>query len=407
MKFVIAGASAAGINAAKALRQLDPGADITMVSKDDRIYSRCIMHHHLKGKRTLDQLNFVVPNFITDNNIKWLKDTAVTKLDAAKNELSLSDGSQLAYDKLLLATGSSTFFPGGIKNLNDAKSGVIGFRNIDDCVKIKDLASDPKVNNIVVLGAGLVGIDVIEGLLGFGKNIALVEASTHMLNKQLDMRAARAYEQAFTIAGVKQYFGTMAVELELDAAYAVKQVVLSSGARLPCELFIVTSGVRPNVDFLEGSGVVYDEKGLVFDKFGKTSVDNVYGAGDISGRSPIWPAAVKEGIIAAYNMLGRPLEQTDFFASKSTMNFLNIATMSLGIPEPPDSSYNVEIDFDDKGNYKKILHKDGEIKGAILQGDLSYSGILTQLIKEKINVSRVKKPLFKVDYSDFFGEFNF
>jgi NAD(P)H-nitrite reductase large subunit len=335
------------------------------------------------------------------------QNTAKTVIDSAKNEVLLSDGSNVSYDKLLLAAGSSTAFPQAIKNLDKAQGGAVGFRNIEDAFTIKKLAADPNVKNIVVLGAGLVGIDVVEGLLGFDKNIFLVEAYGYMLNRQLDMRASRAYEQAFTLAGVKQYYGTLVTELELDSASAVRQAQLSSGFKLPCDLFVVTSGIRSNVAFLEGSGVAFDNKGLIFDKFGKTNVDNIFGAGDISGRSPIWPAAVKEGIIAAYNMSGKSLEQTDFFVSKSTMNFLGIATMSLGMPEPPDSSYNVEIDCDDKGSYKKIIHKDEEISGAIVQGDLSYVGILTQLMREKIDISRVKKPLFKIDYSDFFGEFVF
>jgi len=407
MKYVIVGASAAGLNAAKTLRRLDSGADITIVSKDESIYSRCIMHHYLKGKRNLEQLNFVGSNFVTGNNINWLKGAEVTKVDTDRNELSLSNGQNIPYDKLLLAAGSSTIFPRAIKNLDTAQSGVIGFRNPEDALAIKKLVADAKVNNIVVLGAGLVGIDVIEGLLGFGKNVFLVESASHMLNRQLDMRAAQAYEQAFTIAGVKQFYGTLVTELELDSNNAVRQVQLSSGVRIPCDLFIVTSGVRPNVAFLEGSKVTVDNSGLTFDKFGKTNIDNIYGAGDISGRSPIWPAAVKEGIIAAYNMAGILLEQTDFFASKSTMNFLDITTMSLGLPEPPDSSFSVETEFGSKSNYKKIIHKNGEIEGAIVQGDLSYVGILTQLIREQIDITKVKKPLFKIDYSDFFGEFEF
>ena len=407
MKYVIVGASAAGINAAKTLRQLNSDADITIVSKDESVYSRCIMHHYIKGKRELGQLSFVGSGFMEENNINWLKGAEVTKVNTDKNEITLSNGKNVAYSKLLLAAGSSTMFPRQIANLGAARSGVIGFRNIDDAVAIKNLAQGSAVQNIVVMGAGLAGIDVVEGLLGFGKNISIAESSSHMLNRQLDIRAARAYEQAFTFAGVKQYYGTKITELVLGQDDAVKQVELSSGVRIPCDLFIVASGVVPNVAFLEGSAVEFDNRGLVFDKFGKTNIDNIYGAGDISGRSPIWPAAVKEGIIAAYNMVGKPLEQTDFFASKSTMNFLGIASMSLGIPEPPDSSYNIETESDNKGNYKKIIHKDGEIKGAIVQGDLSYAGILTQLIREQIDVTRVRKPLFRVDYSDFFGEFIF
>ena len=78
--------------------------------------------------------------------------------------------------------------------------------------------------------------------------------------------------------------------------------------------------------------------------------------------------------------------------------------MSLGINTPPDETYSVTTEEDGEGNYKKIIHKEGKIYGAIIQGDLSYAGVLTQLIRRKIDVSKVKKPLFNIDYSDFFNE---
>ncbi|MDR0569514.1 MAG: hypothetical protein LBG87_09965 [Spirochaetaceae bacterium] len=94
---------------------------------------------------------------------------------------------------------------------------------------------------------------------------------------------------------------------------------------------------------------------------------------------------------------------TDFFASKSAMYFLGIRTLSLGIHTPQDDAFSVEIE-DNGTNYKKVVHKDGKIYGAIIQGDLSYAGILTQLIREGIDISRVKKPLYRIDYSDFFTQ---
>jgi NAD(P)H-nitrite reductase large subunit len=121
----------------------------------------------------------------------------------------------------------------------------------------------------------------------------------------------------------------------------------------------------------------------------------------VSGTSPIWPAAVKEGIIAASNMVGVPRKMTDFFASKSTMNFLGIPSMSLGDVNPEEGSCSVEI-RDTGDSYKKIVHQDGKITGAILQGDLAYGGILQQLIARNIDITKVKKPIFDVDYSDFF-----
>lgn len=398
MNYVVVGASAAGVNGVKYIRQLEPDANITLISKDEHIYSRCILHHYLEGIRDIKALEFVEDGFIEKNNINWIKGVSVEKIEPKQKELILSDGRTVSYDKVLLATGASTFFP-PVKNLNDAKN-VFGLRNLDDAIEIKEKAQYAK--NIVVMGAGLVGIDALTGLLHYGKNLTLVEFKGHMLSIQLDKRAAKTYQDAFTNEGVTQYYDTAVQEVIMDETGAVKALALSNGLIIDCDFLIVATGVRSNVAFLQDSGIECDRFGLIFDEYGRTSDESVYGAGDISGRNPIWPAAVKEAIIAATNMCGHKRELTDFFASKSTMNFLHIPTMSLGTPEPADETYKVEIEEDGQGNYKKIIHKDGVIYGALIQGDLSYSGVLTQLIREKINIDKVERSIFKIDYSDFF-----
>ena len=398
MNYVVVGASAAGVNGVKYIRQLEPDANITLISKDEHIYSRCILHHYLEGIRDIKALEFVEDGFIEKNNINWIKGVGVEKIEPKQKELILSDGRTVSYDKVLLATGASTFFP-PVKNLNDAKN-VFGLRNLDDAIEIKEKAQYAK--NIVVMGAGLVGIDALTGLLHYGKNLTLVEFKGHMLSIQLDKRAAKTYQDAFTNEGVTQYYDTAVQEVIMDETGTVKALALSNGLIIDCDFLIVATGVRSNVAFLQDSGIECDRFGLIFDEYGRTSDESVYGAGDISGRNPIWPAAVKEAIIAATNMCGHKRELTDFFASKSTMNFLHIPTMSLGTPEPADETYKVDIEEDGQGNYKKIIHKDGVIYGALIQGDLSYSGVLTQLIREKINIDKVEKSIFKIDYSDFF-----
>lgn len=398
MNYVIVGASAAGINAIKTLRHMQPDATLTLISKDEHIYSRCILHRFISGERDMNGIGFVEEDFINAYRINWIKGVELTKINTEKQELNLCNGEVVTYDKVLLATGSRTFFP-PITNLQEANN-VVGLRTLDDAQLIKEKATSAK--NIVVMGAGLVGIDVISGLLDFDVNLTLVEFKGYMLSMQLDKRAAETYEAAFATRGVEQHFDVAMEEVMVDEAGAIKEVKLSNDTILPCDLLIVAAGVRSNVSYLEGSDVTTDKFGLVFNELGETNVANVYGAGDVSGQMPIWPVAVKEGIIAASNMAGKKLALTDFFASKSTMNFLDVATLSLGVPEPADNTYKVDIQEDDSGNYKKIIHKDGVIYGAIIQGDLSYAGILTQLIKEQINIKKVKKPIFEIDYSDFF-----
>lgn len=400
MKYVVLGASAAGISGARRLRELDASAEITLISTDEHIYSRCILHHYIEGIRDLNKLQFVPADFIEANRIHWLKGEAAVKVDTDRKIVTTSTGKEVTFDKLLIATGSYVFFPPipGLKEANNA----IGFHDLDECEAIMQRAKT--ANNVVIMGAGLVGIDAASGLLHLGKSVTIVEMRDRMLSIQLDHKAASSYEKAFAQKGVKQLYSVGAKELILDENNAITAIKLNSDEVIPCDLLIVASGVRANVGFLEGSGIEVDRFGLVIDPLGQTSHPDVYGAGDVTGRNPIWPVAVKEGIVAASNMAGQTKEMTDFFASKSTMNFLNIPTMSLGLAQPENpEDYNIEIEEDDKGNYKKIVHKDGKIYGAILQGDLAYSGILTQLIRNNIDVSKVKKPLFKIDYSDFFN----
>ena len=399
MAYVVVGASAAGINAAKTLREINKDIEIILVSKDEHVYSRCILHHFLDGRRNIDDLDFSPAEFFEKYDVKWIKGVEVTAIDTKEKKLKLDNGENLYYEKVLLATGASSFLP-PIENLRTANN-VIGLRNLDDAIKIKEIA--PKVNNIIILGAGLVGVDAMAGLLDYDAKVTMIEMGDRILPLQLDHYAANVYIERLKEEGVDFRFNVRAEKVIVDENNNPVAIKLNTGEEVPGELIIACTGVRSNVGFLEGSGIECDKFGLIFNPKGETNVKEVYGAGDISGRNPIWPTAVKEGLIAANNMCDKEIYMEDFFGSKNTMNFCGVATMSLGTVIKPDDTYKEAVEVKGK-DYKKIIHKDGVIYGAIVQGDLSYVGILTQIIKDKINVDRVKKSIFQIDYSDFFNE---
>lgn len=404
-KYVVIGSSAAGINGIRELRKYDREAEIVLISKDRDIYSRCILHEYLAGKRSIERLRFVEKDFESLYNVIWKKGVEAVGLDREAKEVLLRDlddpekTAREKYDRLLIATGSHTFFP-PIKNMAGSPN-MIGFRNIDDIEVLKEAAKTRK--NIVVLGSGLVGIDCATGFLELGVKVVLCDFAGWLLNRQLDQEAAQAYIDAFAARGVEQHYGVGVSEVQINDKHEITAVVLSDGSVIPCDFFVVTAGVRSNVEFLQDSGLELSRFGLVYDETGRTSDPDIYGAGDVSGLSPIWPVAVKEGMVAAANMAGVPEKMTDFFASKSTMRFLGISTMSLGNVNPDPGDEAVRVETFRKGDvYKKIVHKDGKIIGALLQGDLAYGGVLQQMIARQIDVRRVKKPLFDIDYSDFF-----
>lgn len=398
MAYVVVGASAAGINGARTLREYNKDAEIILISKDEHVYSRCILHHYLDGRRTVEDLDFTPREFFDKYNIKWIKGKEVTKIKPEEHSVTLDDGQEIKYEKILLATGAYSFIP-PIENLREANN-VVGLRDLEDALKIKEVAN--KVKNVVVLGGGLVGIDALAGIIDYDINLSLVEMGDRILPLQLDKYAANRYERLLEYRGVNLKFGVKAEKLIVDDNKNPVALRLNTGEEIPCELVIACTGVRSNVKFLEGTSVTCDKFGVIINEKGETDAKDVYAAGDISGRNPIWPTAVKEGIIAASNMSGKVAFMNDFFGSKNTMSFLGLPTMSLGVVNKPDDSYEEVIDKNGD-DYKKIIYKDGCIYGAIIQGDLSYAGVLTQLIKENINVSKVKKPLFDIDYSDFFN----
>ena len=115
-KYVVIGSSAAGVNGIRELRKYDKDAEIVLISKDKDIYSRCILHEYLAGKRSIERLRFVEKDFETLYRVNWKKGIEAVGLDRAAKEVILDDGTRESYDKLLIATGSHTFFP-PIKNM--------------------------------------------------------------------------------------------------------------------------------------------------------------------------------------------------------------------------------------------------------------------------------------------------
>ncbi|MBN8049053.1 NAD(P)/FAD-dependent oxidoreductase [Paraclostridium bifermentans] len=398
MNYVVLGASAAGINAIKVLRELDEKANITLISKDEHIYSRCMLHHIISEHRTLNSLNFVETKFDEKYNISWKKSCTVNNIDIENKEVSiLETGEKVKYDKLLIATGASSAMP-PIKNLKKAKH-VYGLRNIEDAYEIKEKAKDCK--KIAILGAGLVGIDALIGLLEYKNlDISVIYREPFILNRQLDEYSASVYENKFKELGVKFFKGASVNEICMDNNENIIGVVLDDENYIECDMAIVATGVIPNAEFINKEFISYD-RGIIIDENCKTTAKDIFAAGDVVGKNAIWTLAVKQGIVAAYNMAGREEKIDDSFVYRNTMNFLGIPTVSLGIVDMEEDCI-VNVRKDETG-YKKFIIKDNVIKGVIVQGDISYVGALTHLIKNNIEIPDLEKRIFEIGYADFFS----
>ncbi|WP_122640430.1 NAD(P)/FAD-dependent oxidoreductase [Romboutsia sp. Marseille-P6047] len=405
-EYIILGASAAGINAAKTLRELDSYSNITIISKDDKVYSRCMLHHVISGHRSIEDISFIEESFMRDNNIKWIKGKIVKNIDIYNKKVIINDDS-VPYDNLLIATGASSFIP-LIKNIKEGRN-IYSLRNIDDVYNIKDKLINSK--KVAIIGAGLIGIDALTGIIEYKDlDISLIYPSEFILDRQLDKYSSKVYEEEFIKKGINLHSNSTISEITLDNNNNVSGVRLNDGSVVDCDLLIVATGVVPNSDFISGTDIEYD-RGIVINNKCETSVKDIYAAGDVIGKNAIWPLAVKQGIVAANNMAGKEKLLDDNFTFKNSMNFMGIPTISLGIVNPQDDSYNTTTRNDDDG-YRKFVYKDNIIYGFIAQGDISYTGVITQLIKNKIEIDNLEDIIFDIGYSDFFsmkenGEFEY
>lgn len=397
MNYVILGASAAGINAAKTLRELDKFSDITLISEDTSVYSRCMIHHYISGERDINKLSFISQNFFDLENINWIKGVKAEELNTKDKIVLLSNGKKISFDKLLIATGASSYIP-DIPNLRSANN-VIGLRNIEDAQFLQDKAKN--VQDIAVLGAGLVGIDAVMGLIHHNVNIHLIEMNNRILPLQLDKTSALTYETKLAESGVKIYTSVKAESVLKDLSNNIVSIRLDSGINVPCDIAVIATGIVPNTQFIKDDSIKQD-RGIIINERSETSVKDIYAAGDVTGKTPIWPIAVKQGIIAAYNMTGKDKTLDDTFALRNSMNFFNIPTVSIGQIEPDSENSVVKI-VNSPSGYKKFIIKDNILSGIILQGDISYCGIYKYLIRNRIDITKINKEIDEIDYADFFS----
>ena len=391
MRYTIIGAGAAGIAAAKTLRKLDPDGRIVVVSSDKDVHSRCMLHKLISGERSKADIRFIEEDFFEAYDIGWMMGVTISGIDPSEKMLRTSGGN-LPYDKLLIATGADSVIPpvGALRSADN----VFGLRHLSDAEAIREKALGAK--RIIVIGAGLVGLDAAYALIELGKKPLVVEMEDRVLPLNLDKRGAETYRNLFESHGCVFRLGRRVADTKTVNS-SISEILLDNGEVLPCDMVVVAAGVRPAIQFLEGCGVDYD-RAVIVDARMRTNVPDIYAAGDVTGLSGIWPNAVEMGEIAAMNMAGRETVYDDTYAIKNTLNFFGVATLSIGALEPGegDSVYIRES----RKRYDKVILRDGVAKGVILQGDISYGGFWQHIIKNRI---KIDDPVWKTSYADYFG----
>lgn len=419
--YLIIGAGAAGISCAQQLRKLEPEASVTVVSEEAQLCSRCMLYKGISGERSEEAMNFTDPDFFTENRIEWLSGARVERVDDRSKTVRLEDGSELGYGRLLIASGAESMFP-PIPHLEEAGN-VYGFRTIRDLDRIRQALKNG-VKQVAVIGAGLVGLDVAQGLCDAGFPPVVVEQEAHILPLQTDAFAAEAYQRLFEEHGCRFCLGSGVESVEQDAAGNAAALLLKNGTRVPCDAVVAAVSVRPCMDFLIGTDIqgaymnyhiqtilnrhlrkssLHVNTGIVVNEYLQTSSPDIFAAGDVTGKAAVWPEAKAMGRCAAYNMTGRKQVCPKPEPYQNTANFWGLTMMSLGKPEADEETCEVRINYDGK-NYKKLALRDGRLIGVLMLGDLKNGGVYRYVMQNGIPLERFReKELFELSFADFYG----
>jgi len=392
MKHVIIGAGAAGISAARTIRLNKKSDEIVIISTDDAVYSRCMLHKFIGGVRNVAELSFIPSGFFEENNIRWRDGVTVTGLDTAGKRVLFNSGEE-TYDKLLIATGSKSVLP-PIDGLRAAPL-VCTLRDLSDAKEIRQKAVSAQ--NIVIIGAGLVGLDAAYGLVGMSKKPVIIERAKTVLPSNLDAKAAAVYQYKFENTGCRFMLESVIQNIKFNDAGTSCVIKLACGEELPADLLIVAAGVSPAIDFVHEKDM-FSGKSLIVDKFLATNAEGVYAAGDATGLCESWPSAQRQGEIAALNMCAIAAEYDDILTRQNTVNFFGIPSLSVGRinPEPGDEEYIRE----DWRRYQKVITTDSIPVGVTLQGDISRSGFWQHVIKHKIPIADCRNDIWKTSFAD-------
>ena len=394
MRHVIIGAGPAGVVAAETLRRVDPSSDIFMLGDEpEPPYSRMAIPYLLAGNVAESGTHLRHGEAHFEQLAIDLRQDRVRRVDPANRIAILSNGHEIAYDRLLIATGAHAVKP-PIEGMDS--EGVENCWTLADARRI--LAGAKPGSRVVLMGAGFIGCIVLEALAARGVDLVVVEMADRMLPRMMDETGgamiARWCESkgvsvrtATRVAGIARRNGSLALTTD-------------SGDPIDADLVVCATGVAPNIDFLDSAGGaagvgIECDAGILVDHRLRTSVRDVYAAGDVAqgpdfstGRQEvhaIQPTAVEHGRIAALNMAGA---ETPFRGSLSmnVLNTLGLVSSSFGLWMGVEGGERSTAADEARSRYLRLEFEEDRIVGALALGLTQHVGVLRGLIQTRVRL---------------------
>ena len=388
MKYLIIGNSAAAVGCVEGIRQVDQEGEITIVSTEPHhVYSRPLISYLILGKTDEQRMKYRGDDFYEKNGVTALLGRTATKIDPDGKKVSLDDGSSLAYDKLLVATGSKPFVPPA-EGLDQVEKSFT-FMTLDSAKALA--AALTKESRVLIVGAGLIGLKCAEGITGKVASIDVVDMADRILPSILDEHGSAMVMEHIQKQGIRFHLSTSVAQFKEGAAF------LKNGEELPFDILVMAVGVRPNTELVRDAGGEVG-RGIVTDETCRTTLPDIYAAGDCTeswdvaaGQRRVLallPNAYMQGETAGIDMAGGERKYNKAIPMNA-IGFWGLHIITAG-------SYDGEAYVDEKpGAYKKLVTRDGVLKGYILIGDVARAGIYTSMIRERTGLDTVDFELLK------------
>lgn len=391
--YLIIGNGVAGTTAAEHIRKTDQEGKITMVTDEDLpFYHRLRLNDLVVGEVTEQALIVKDPQWYQDRGIDLSLRQRVIDADPVQ-KVVMTAHQQFPYDRLLLATGSHSFIP-PIQGAD--KKGVFALRTIQDARDITAFARD--IQDVVLIGGGLLGLEAGNALRRLGKRVTVVEFFPRLLPRQLDVDGAKRLQELMENMGFSFRLG--AKTEAISGEETVEGVVLEGGESISAQMVIISAGVRPNLQLAGPLGLAQD-KGIQVNERLQTSRSHIYAAGDVAEFRGIpygiWPAAMEQGKIAGTNMAGgdRVYEGTTM---ANVLKVVGIDLASAGNIDAENESPSRVVQ--DKDVYKKIILEEDRITGCIMLGNTKGFNKITRAMSEGRGVSELHDLLTSEGFSD-------
>ncbi|MCG6866871.1 MAG: nitrite reductase large subunit NirB, partial [Thiogranum sp.] len=385
-KLILIGNGMAGVRTLEELLKLTPDHyDITVFGGEPYgNYNRILLSPVLAGEKTIDEIMLNDEQWYADNGITLHKGKWVESVDRARRIVHASDGTESAYDRLIIATGSTPFM---IPVPGNELDGVIAFRDIGDVDTMLEVAAKQH-GKAVVIGGGLLGLEAANGLLKQGMDVTVVHLMDCLMERQLDKPAAALLKASLEQKGLK--FLMQAQTEAILGKDRVEAVRFKDGLEVAADLVVMAVGIRANYALAEKIGL-HCERGVVVNDTMQTFDPRVYAVGEcVQHRGQTYGLVAplfEQAKVCANHLAHIGIARYEGSVTSTKLKVTGIDLFSAGDFVGDDTTEDLILQDPGRGVYKKVVLKDNRIKGAVMYGDTIDGTWYFELMRDNTDVS--------------------